>query len=145
MIQSMTAFARGDSVNDKGSLSWEIRTVNHRYLDTALRLPEGFRSQENDLKEIVRQHLSRGKVDATLRFDPEAAETVAAINLDQQLIKNLIAAQGEIQSLSGSASNLSVSEILNWPIFRLRKDRKRWIREHHLSHPRPWRNMQVHI
>ncbi len=115
MIQSMTAFARGDSVNDKGALSWEIRTVNHRYLDTALRLPEGFRSQENDLKELVRQYLSRGKVDATLRFDPEGAETVAAINLDQELIKNLIAAQAEIQTLSSSASNLSVSEILNWP------------------------------
>jgi len=86
MIQSMTAFARGDSANDKGALSWEIRTVNHRYLDTALRLPEGFRSQENDLKELVRQYLSRGKVDATLRFDPEGAETVAAINLDQELL-----------------------------------------------------------
>jgi len=69
MIQSMTAFARGDSAVDNGSLSWEIRTVNHRYLDMALRLPEGFRSLENDLKEVVRQSLSRGKVDATLRFD----------------------------------------------------------------------------
>jgi uncharacterized protein (TIGR00255 family) len=115
MIQSMTAFARGDSVNDKGSLSWEIRTVNHRYLDTALRLPEGFRSQENDLKEVVRQHLSRGKVDATLRFDSEGAQSVAAISLDHQLIKNLIAAQNEVRGLTASASQLSVSEILNWP------------------------------
>ena len=115
MIQSMTAFARGDSVNDKGSLSWEIRTVNHRYLDTALRLPEGFRSQENALKELVRTHLSRGKVDATLRFDPEAAASVAAINLDQQLIKNLLTAQAEVQNLAASAAPLSVSDILSWP------------------------------
>ena len=115
MIQSMTAFARGDSVNDKGSMSWEIRTVNHRYLDTSLRLPEGFRSQESDLKELVREHLSRGKVDATLRFDPEGAESLSVINLDQQLIKNLMTAQADIQDLVASATPLSVSDILGWP------------------------------
>ena len=115
MIQSMTAFARGDDVNDKGSLSWEIRTVNHRYLDTALRLPEGFRSQENDLKELVRQYLARGKVDATLRFDPEGSESIVAISLDQQLIKNLMTAQADIQGLAASAAPMSVSDILNWP------------------------------
>ncbi len=115
MIQSMTAFARGDSVNEKGSLSWEVRTVNHRYLDTSLRLPDGFRSQENDLKEVVRQYLSRGKVDATLRFDPEGSEAAASIKLDKDLIKNLLIAQNEIQGLVDNASPMSVAELLNWP------------------------------
>ena len=115
MIQSMTAFARGDTVIEKGSLSWEIRTVNHRYLDTALRLPEGFRSQENDLKELVRQYLSRGKVDATLRFDTAGAKKPEAISLDQDLIRNLLVAQADINKLADSASPLSVAEILNWP------------------------------
>ena len=115
MIQSMTAFARGDSVIETGSLSWEIRTVNHRYLDASLRLPEGFRSQENDLKEVVRQYLSRGKVDGTLHFDPEAGEARVVINLDQDLVRSLLATQDEIQGLSDSASPLSVSEILSWP------------------------------
>ncbi|MGB1311537.1 MAG: YicC/YloC family endoribonuclease [Leucothrix sp.] len=114
MIQSMTAFARGDKTIGDGSLSWEIRTVNHRYLDTTLRLPDGFRSQENDLKETVRQQLSRGKVDATLRFDPEGTQAVA-INLDQALIKNLLDAQSHIQSMASSANALSVADILAWP------------------------------
>ena len=111
----MTAFARGDSVVDNGSLSWEVRTVNHRYLDTALRLPDGFRSQENDLKEVVRQYLSRGKVDATLRFDPEGLASPAAINLDQALLKTLLVAQDEIQVLAKTAAPLSVADILGWP------------------------------
>ena len=115
MIQSMTAFARGDSVIENGSLSWEIRTVNHRYLDTTLRLPEGFRSQENDLKELARQYLSRGKVDATLRFDAEGGNAPTAVNLDKHLINNLLTAQNEIKALSESAKSLSVAEILNWP------------------------------
>lgn len=115
MIQSMTAFARIDRAIESGSLSWEIRTVNHRYLDASLRLPDGFRSQENDLKEVVRQHLARGKVDATLRFDPEGRDVSAAINLDQGLVNNLLKAQGDIQSLANTASPLSVAEILNWP------------------------------
>ena len=115
MIQSMTAFARGDEAIDKGSFSWEIRTVNHRYLDVALRLPDGFRSQENDLKELVRQYLSRGKVDATLRFDAEVSQSTANINLDQSLIESLLVAQNDIQLLATSAKPLSVSEILAWP------------------------------
>lgn len=115
MIQSMTAFARGDSAVENGSLSWEVRTVNHRYLDMALRLPEGFRSQENDLKEVVRKYLSRGKVDATLRFDAEGSDAPTAINLDQELVKNLLLAQSDVQSLAKAANPLSVSEILNWP------------------------------
>lgn len=115
MIQSMTAFARGDAAIEQGSLSWEIRSVNHRYLDTALRLPDGFRSQENDFKEVVRKHLSRGKVDATLRFDAEGGESAAALSLNSQLIENLLVAQGEVLALASSSATLSVAEILNWP------------------------------
>jgi len=111
----MTAFARGDSALENGSLSWEIRTVNHRYLDISLRLPNGFLSQENDLKEVVRQHLSRGKVDAALRFDVEGGDAPVAINLDQGLVSHLLKAQSDIQSLASTASALSVAEILNWP------------------------------
>jgi len=110
----MTAFARTDSVVDKGALSWEIRTVNHRYLDVTLRLPDGFRSQENDLKELVRSYLSRGKVDATLRFDPAGADAPASINLDHALIKHLLIAQNEIHGTAINAAPLSVAEILSW-------------------------------
>lgn len=114
-IRSMTAFARGDRVGNSSSLSWEIRTVNHRYLESTLRLPDGFRSLENDFKETIRSQLSRGKVDATLRFEVEGLEQASDVNVDKNLIKALIDAQQQVQMLSPEAGALSVSDILNWP------------------------------
>lgn len=115
MIRSMTAFARGDCVGKNGALTWEIRTVNHRYLESTLRLPEGFRSQENEYKEVIRSLLSRGKVDATLRFEIEAAQQAAALNVDTSLVKVLLEAQQQVKELTTDANSLSVAEILNWP------------------------------
>ena len=115
MIRSMTAFARGDRAGQKGALTWEVRSVNHRYLESSMRLPDGFRSQENDLKEVIREQLSRGKIDATLRFEVEGAEKASALNVDTSLVKVLLDAQQQVKDLSAEATTLSVAEILNWP------------------------------
>lgn len=115
MIHSMTAFARGDEANQAGALTWEIRSVNHRYLDTSMRLPDGFRSLENDFKEVVRQKVSRGKVDATLRFELDGAEKQTTIALDDARIQALMAAQAQVQSQAPEATPLTVSQILAWP------------------------------
>lgn len=115
MIRSMTAFARGDRAGQNGALTWEVRTVNHRYLESTLRIPDGFRSQENDYKEVIRGLLSRGKVDATLRFEIEGAKEVSALNVDSGLIKVLLDAQQQVKGVSADAACLSVAEILNWP------------------------------
>ena len=115
MIRSMTAFARCDRSVKSCSLTWEIRTVNHRYLEPTLRLPDGFRSQENDFKELVRKQLTRGKVDATLRFDSEEGEQASAINVDSGMVKVLLDAQAQVAAVSPDASRLSVAQILNWP------------------------------
>ena len=115
MIRSMTAFARRDQLVKSCSLSWEIRTVNHRYLEPTLRLPDGFRSKENDFKELVRKQLSRGKVDATLRYDSEEGEQATAINVDAAMVQVLLDAQKNVQTISQKAVGLSVSQILNWP------------------------------
>ncbi|HAD41017.1 MAG TPA: hypothetical protein DCF88_13035, partial [Plesiomonas shigelloides] len=69
MIRSMTAFARNEVKGDWGTAAWEIRSVNQRYLETYLRLPEQFRSLEPVLRERIRQRLTRGKVECALRFD----------------------------------------------------------------------------
>jgi uncharacterized protein (TIGR00255 family) len=111
----MTAFARGDRAGQKGALTWEVRSVNHRYLESSMRLPDGFRSQENDLKEVIREQLSRGKIDATLRFEVEGAEKASALNVDTSLVKVLLDAQQQVKDLSAEATTLSVAEILNWP------------------------------
>ena len=69
MIYSMTAFARLEIKKDWGDAVWEIRSVNQRYLENFLRLPEQFRSLENTLREKLRQNLTRGKIECTLRID----------------------------------------------------------------------------
>lgn len=67
MVHSMTAFARVEQAGTHGTLSWELRSVNHRYLEPHLRLPDAFRDLEGAVREALRQGLSRGKVECTLR------------------------------------------------------------------------------
>ncbi|MDB0051844.1 hypothetical protein N9F57_03060, partial [Gammaproteobacteria bacterium] len=72
MTLSMTAFSRQQQEQKWGSLAWEIRSVNHRYLETSVRLPESLRALENGVREAVRKRLTRGKVECALRFQSEA-------------------------------------------------------------------------
>ena len=72
MIHSMTAFARAEQAGVNGTLSWELRSVNHRYLEPHLRLPEAFRDLEGAVREALRNGLSRGKVECTLRFSDDS-------------------------------------------------------------------------
>ncbi len=73
MVHSMTAFARVESAGARGTLSWELRSVNSRYLEPHLRLPESFRDLEGAVREALRQGLSRGKLECTLRFTEETS------------------------------------------------------------------------
>lgn len=73
MIRSMTAYARREIKGDWGSAAWELRSVNQRYLETYIRLPEQFRSLEPVVRERIRARLTRGKVECNLRFDLDPA------------------------------------------------------------------------
>src|SRR5689334_23743778 len=85
MLRSMTAFASAESDIGSGTLSIEIRSVNHRYLELGLRLPEELRSLEPQVRERVAAKLSRGKVDLGMRYKP-AAVAASAIALDDALV-----------------------------------------------------------
>ncbi|MFB0954646.1 MAG: YicC/YloC family endoribonuclease, partial [Aeromonadaceae bacterium] len=71
MIHSMTGYARKEFKGDWGTAVWEIRSVNQRYLETYLRLPEQLRGLEPILRERFRKHLERGKVECNLRFESQ--------------------------------------------------------------------------
>ena len=66
MINSMTGFGRTEVQTPDGQLQLEVRSVNHRYLDTQFKLPEGFRPIEQELRGIVADRLKRGKIDVSL-------------------------------------------------------------------------------
>lgn len=115
MTRSMTAFARQEAEHAWGSLVWEIRSVNHRYLEPHLRLPESLRDLEGALREQLRKNLSRGKVECTLRFHPEAQAQQLTVNTE--FAKELIAAADQVAALglSGNTQPLNPLDLLRWP------------------------------
>ena len=106
MTSSMTAFSRQQQEQEWGSLTWEIRSVNHRYLESSVRLPESFRALENGVREAVRKRLTRGKVECALRFQSET-KVSSDLNLNTQLIQQLVQANTEIEKITGTSASLS--------------------------------------
>ena len=114
MTLSMTAFSRQQQEQEWGSLTWEIRSVNHRYLETSVRLPESFRALENGVREAVRKRLNRGKVECALRFQSEA-KISSDLHLNTKLIQQLVQANIEIEQITGTSISLNNMEVLRWP------------------------------
>ncbi|SEG82880.1 YicC/YloC family endoribonuclease [Marinobacterium lutimaris] len=113
MTRSMTAFARQEAHRAWGTLTWEIRSVNHRYLEPHLRLPETLRDLEGKVREKLRNGLSRGKVECTLRFIPEAAAQTCSV--DEERARDLIAAAAQVRSLMPDSAPLDTFQVLGWP------------------------------
>ena len=114
MTLSMTAFSRQQQEQEWGSLTWEIRSVNHRYLETSVRLPESLRALENGVREAVRKRLTRGKVECALRFQSEA-KVSSDLHLNTKLIQQLVQANNEIEKITGTSISLNNMEVLRWP------------------------------
>jgi uncharacterized protein (TIGR00255 family) len=113
MVHSMTAFARVERATANGTLSWELRSVNHRYLEPHLRLPESFRDLEGGVRDALRQGLSRGKVECTLRYTEETAGK--PLQVDRDRAAQLVAAAESVASLINSPAPLNPLEVLAWP------------------------------
>lgn len=113
MIQSMTGYARHEHKAEWGTVTWELRSVNQRFLETYFRMPEQFRGMENMLREKLRKQLQRGKVEANLRVSfNEQAE--GALQLNEELAKSVISSANWIANQSASAQ-LNPIDVLRWP------------------------------
>lgn len=113
MLYSMTAFARRELSINEGVLSWEIRSVNHRYLEHTFKLPETFRSLEWQLRDTLRKELSRGKLECTFNFSPNAQNN--PIQLDMERAKQLIEAAEQISELTINPTPMNPFTVLSWP------------------------------
>ncbi len=113
MVHSMTAFARSERAGAYGTLSWELRSVNHRYLEPHLRLPDAFRDLEGPVREALRQGLSRGKVECTLRFTE--AGSGQSLQVDRERAAQLITAAEEVAALIRQPASINPLEVLGWP------------------------------
>ncbi|MDV6347609.1 YicC/YloC family endoribonuclease [Nitrosomonas sp. Is35] len=114
MIVSMTGYAAATQEMPYGSFNLEIRSVNNRYLDLQLRLPDDFRKLEPAMRELLTKQLSRGKVECRLNFSP-SANTENSQQLDQALLEKLLQLEQTIKTRHPAAPSLSVAEILKWP------------------------------
>jgi len=114
LISSMTAFVQYESPSEQTQLVWEIRSVNHRYLEISMRLPEELRSAEMMFRETIKASLSRGRIDVVLRFQSvESSGNSPELNLDT--INQLMVWSRTVQSTAPDAGELSIAEILKWP------------------------------
>lgn len=110
----MTAFVQHESQSEQSRLVWEIRSVNHRYLEISMRLPEELRSAEMSFRETIKASLSRGRIDAVLRYQSaESSANSPELNLDT--INQLMAWSRTVQSTAPVAGELSIADILKWP------------------------------
>ena len=109
----MTAFARVENAGPYGTLSWELRSVNHRYLEPHLRLPEAFRDLEGSVREALRQALARGKVECTLRLAEESGGQ--SLTVDRERAAQVVAAAETVAALIQQPAALNPLEVLAWP------------------------------
>ncbi|HEB96055.1 MAG TPA: YicC family protein [Sedimenticola thiotaurini] len=114
MICSMTAFARARSEDENGELIWEIRSVNHRFLEPMIRLPEELRSLDPLVREQLTRRLGRGKVDCTLRYHP-SSDAVAGVEVNTRLARQIIDAAEEVGHMLHGSSSVRAMDILRWP------------------------------
>jgi len=110
----MTGFATEETVVESHRLVWELRSVNHRFLDISLRLPDELRAFEPRCREMITAALGRGKVDCTLRVSTVETEASSAA-VQQTVLVSLKDLERQVHQKFPDAPQLSVSEILRWP------------------------------
>lgn len=114
VLRSMTAFASVQESCDSGSVTWEIRSVNHRYLEPGLKLPDDFRGLEPEIRKQISKYLTRGKVDISLRYKLNQSG-LGQIQLNQDIVRNLRLVEQEVLDIVHEGRKLSVADILGWP------------------------------
>ncbi|CAK0753658.1 UPF0701 family protein YicC [Gammaproteobacteria bacterium] len=114
VIYSMTAFTRERYQGPEGEFLWELRSVNHRYLEIYLRLPEELRGLEGRIRDRLGHRLKRGKLDGSLRFRPEAGN-VPPLQINEKLVTQLLDATKTLGASTGRLDLPNPWELLRWP------------------------------
>lgn len=112
MTLSMTAFARCERSTSWGDLTWELRSVNHRYLEINPRLPEDLRRLEPQVRDRLSSHIGRGRIDCNLRFQPKEA---GVGDIDSEVTRQLAGLSAKIEHLAPGLQPLRAIDVLRWP------------------------------
>lgn len=114
MAYSMTGFARAEEALPGGKLTLEIRTVNHRYLEVTVRMPDFLRFAEPPVRDRVRQRLSRGKVDITARWQADPG-TLGQLDVHVERLQALQQALAQVQRYVPDCESPDALSVLGWP------------------------------
>ncbi len=114
MVCSMTGFARQEATETWGTISWELRSVNHRYLEPHFKLPELLRPLETELRNALRKKIQRGKIEIVANINLDADEKIST-NIDENLVEQLSICIKQINSKLYDAAPVSAVDILRWP------------------------------
>jgi uncharacterized protein (TIGR00255 family) len=109
----MTGFASADAARTPFRLVWELRSVNHRFLDVGFRLPEELRSLEPECRELVGNTLRRGKLECSLKITTETRARGYALVADA--LEELRSLQNQVRAVFPEARTLTQHEVLRWP------------------------------
>lgn len=113
-LRSMTAFGRQQAATEWGTLAWELRSVNHRYLEISVRLPEELRSLEGEVRRIVGDGVSRGRVECSLRYRA-TSHGPTSLQLDFEYAAQVLDLCAQVGSKLPAVAPLSPLELLRWP------------------------------
>ena len=114
MIRSMTGFARKDSQQDWGSLVWELKSLNHRYLEVSTRLPEELRMLESNVREKLSAKLGRGKLECNLRFNRHPG-ALSQMQLNSEHAGRFLELHRSAREFISDSSQLRTMDLLRWP------------------------------
>ncbi len=116
MIQSMTAFARAEATLDALSITLELRSVNHRYLDISIRVPEENREIEQALRNLLSAKLRRGKVELNIRTQLNPlSENSHELEINTELVRQLSNACETISKNLVMTEKVNPLDVLRWP------------------------------
>jgi len=110
----MTAFGRAEASYATGTATWELRSVNHRYLEPHFRLPEAARPLETQLRERLRKQLSRGKLELNLSLKGIAGEATS-VQVDEDMVRALVSAAERVAGQVAQPAPLNPLQLLQWP------------------------------
>ncbi len=114
MLHSMTGFARESGESSLGTLTWELRSVNHRYLDVQFRLPDELRPQEHAFRRQVATRLKRGKIECAFHFR-RAFDEQSEMQLNKQVLGLLATRIEQLTIALPEAGNVDPVDVLRWP------------------------------
>jgi len=114
-LYSMTGFARAQDEGEWGQAVCELRSTNHRYLEMSIHIPESLREIESTVRDQIRHHIKRGKVECYIRFHPSPSAQGAELNVNVSLAKQLCQINNQISQLIDHSATVNVMDVLKWP------------------------------